>query len=131
MGSKRETWLIAPGRGTLVRMREKSATSPEAEQAFTDLTADLADAGVVPGKMFGARALMLGGKALACLSGDELAVKLARDTPQLQSALALPGAELFDPSGKGRPFKDWVLVGSDQRAAWPSLLDDALGLSGA
>ncbi|WP_394160358.1 hypothetical protein [Galactobacter valiniphilus] len=107
-------------------MREKTDPTPEATAAFEALVAELAGAGVVEGSMFGTRALTMGGKALGCLSGDELAVKLRRDTAELEAALALEGAVLFDPSGKGRPFKDWVLVPGSVRETWPALLEDAL-----
>jgi len=112
-------------------MREKTAPTPAALAAFEGLVAELADAGVVEGTMFGTRALKLAGKALACLSGDELAVKLARDTPELGSALEIPGAVLFDPSGMGRPFKDWALVPSSASDRWPGLVEDALRLAAA
>lgn len=110
-------------------MREKSPTTPESLAAFDALKAELAGAGVVEGAMFGTRALTLGGKALACLSGNEFAVKLRRDTPEIEAALALPGAELFDPSGKGRPFKDWVLIPEGGDAHWAALAEDALRLA--
>ena len=40
-------------------------------------------------------------------------------------ALALEGAHLFDPSGKGRAMKEWVQAPFDQVAAWPSFFDAA------
>ncbi len=110
-------------------MREKSPSTPESLAAFDALKEELAGAGVVEGAMFGTRALTLGGKALACLSGNEFAVKLRRDTPEIEAALALEGAELFDPSGKGRPFKDWVLLPEGSDTSWPALVEDALRLA--
>ena len=41
-------------------------------------------------------------------------------------ALALPGAHLFDPSGRGEPFKEWVVVPPDQSDEWEALAMDAL-----
>jgi hypothetical protein len=41
-------------------------------------------------------------------------------------ALALPGAHLFDPSGRGEPFKQWVVVPLDQAEEWEALAYDAL-----
>jgi hypothetical protein len=81
-----------------------------AETVFADLLAELSDAGAVGGTMFGARALMLQKKAFACLSGDRIALKLGAGTPEHAEALAQPDAELWDPSGVHRPFKDWVAV---------------------
>jgi hypothetical protein len=37
------------------------------------------------------------------------------------TALALPGAMLFDPSGMGRPMKAWVRVPLEQASQWPRL----------
>mgnify|MGYP000745964351 CR=1 FL=1 len=36
-------------------------------------------------------------------------------------ALGLDGALLFDPSGKGRPMREWVQVPEHHVAAWPEL----------
>jgi hypothetical protein len=55
-----------------------------------------------------------------------LAFRLGAGTDAHAEALALPGAELFDPSGKGRPFKDWVSVPVAHAGRWPGLADDAL-----
>ncbi|OFI38466.1 hypothetical protein BIU82_03845 [Arthrobacter sp. SW1] len=105
---------------------EKRESSAAAIAAFEELGADLLDAGVVAGQMFGARSLLLEKKAIACLNGDLVAFKLGRDTPEHARALALPGAVLFDPSGMGRPFKDWVEVPLAASAEWPALADAAL-----
>lgn len=110
-------------------MREKSEPTAAALETFAAIASSLADVGVVEGAMFGARALTLRGKALACLSGDELAVKLDRDAAILRESLEVDGIDLFDPSGKGRPFKDWILVPSRELARWPELLDHALALA--
>ncbi|MFL6125861.1 hypothetical protein [Actinophytocola sp.] len=88
------------------------------------LAADLPDA--TAGAMFGKRALKANGKAFACLKGDDLAFRLGAGTPDHGAALDLPGARLFDPSGGGRPFKDWVAVPVAQSAEWPRLARIAL-----
>jgi len=108
---------------------EKNVPSPAAEAAFEALGADLADAGVSLGKMFGARSLMVGSKAIGCLNGDAVAFKLGRDTEGHASALALPGAALFDPSGMNRPFKDWVVVPLAHSERWPALAETALSVT--
>ena len=41
-------------------------------------------------------------------------------------ALALAGAHLFDPSGKGRPFKEWVVVPPTHAAQWPQFAESAV-----
>lgn len=83
-----------------------------------DIAAEL---GVTAGAMFGKRALKSGSKAFVCLKGDDLAFKLGAGTAEHTAALELPGACLFDPSGGGRPFKDWVAVPVAQSAEWPRL----------
>ncbi|WP_405804736.1 TfoX/Sxy family protein [Streptomyces sp. NBC_00210] len=93
---------------------------------FDDIAADLAPLGAVAGAMFGKRALKAHGKAFACLKGDHLAFKLGEGTPTHAEALALPQAELFDPSGNHRPFKDWVSVPHAHAAQWPNLAEAAL-----
>jgi hypothetical protein len=43
-------------------------------------------------------------------------------------ALELEGAHLFDPSEKGRSFKEWVQVPATHIDEWPKLADEALRL---
>ncbi|WP_196811012.1 hypothetical protein [Arthrobacter sp. 35W] len=114
---------------------DSAPSSPAAVAAFESVAADLASTGVVAGKMFGARALLLDKKALACLNGEHMAFKLGRDSPRHAAALAVPGAELFDPSGMGRPFKDWVDVPLSETAAagssWEDFGHDAVAAAAA
>ena len=81
-----------------------------AATVFDELVLDLAPAGAVGGQMFGARAITLQKKAFACLQGERIAFKLGAGSAAHATALALPGAELWDPSARQRPFKDWVAV---------------------
>ena len=102
----------------------------DAEARFDDIVEDMAPRGVLPGALFGARSLTVDGTAFACLKSDRLAVKLGAGTPAHTEALALDGAVLFDPSGKGRPFKDWVAVSSAHGSEWSRLTEaglDSLG----
>ena len=108
---------------------KKNESSAAAVDAFEGVAADLAGAGVALGQTFGARALMVNRKAMACLNGDTMAFKLGRDSPDHARALELPGAQLFDPSGMGRPFKDWVEVPAVSAEAWPSLGEAALAFT--
>ncbi len=100
--------------------------SSAAVAAFEGVVADLAGAGVTPGMLFGARSLMLDRKAIACLTGDAMVFRLGRNSTEHARALGFPGAELFDPSGMGRPFKDWVRVPAGSAQAWPALAEAAL-----
>jgi hypothetical protein len=54
-----------------------------------------------------------------------LTVKLT-DESQREAALALLGAEAFDP-GMGRAMKEWVLVPESQSGEWARLVDEAVG----
>ena len=98
----------------------------EPDALFDGLAADLAPRGATTGAVFGKRALKAHGKAFACLKGDALAVKLGEGSPAHGHALALPGAALFDPSGKGRPFKDWVAIPATHADEWTRYAETAL-----
>jgi len=47
-----------------------------------------------------------------------------------ERALALDGAHLFDPSGKGQPFKEWVVVPEAHAAEWEGFAQHALKPAG-
>jgi hypothetical protein len=99
-------------------------TDPDA--TFDDIATELNARGASVGAMFGKRALMAHGKAFACLKDDALAVRLGVGSVGHADALALVGAELFDPSGKKRPFKDWVAVPHAHRDRWLRFAEVAL-----
>lgn len=102
-----------------------------AQQTFDGLVEELAEQGAVNAPMFGKPGIKLGKTAFACLFGDGLAVKLGAGTAEHQRALDLPGAVLFDPSGRDRPFKDWVVVPHASNAEWSPLAQAALARAGA
>ena len=79
-------------------------------------------------QMKGLPCIKHGGKMVAgfSASADEMAFKLPNEAAR-EEALALAGAHLFDPSGKGRPFKEWAAVPSAHAAQWPRLAEAALG----
>jgi hypothetical protein len=80
-----------------------------AENLFARLVADLrGTAGVEAGQMFGKPCAKIGGKAFVAQHLDRVVFKLSGDDHT--AALALPGAMLWDPSGKGRPMKEWLAV---------------------
>lgn len=110
---------------------EKLEPSAEAQAAFEAVVADLAGAGAVRGNTFGAPAVMLNKKAIACLHGDAMAFKLGRDSADLAEALTFDGAAPFDPSGLGRPFKDWARVPVGSSAEWARLAEAALRTAGS
>lgn len=91
----------------------------EVDLLFEQLAAELSAAGAQAGTLFGKRAVSINGKAFLCLKEDSLAFRLGAKTSEHAAALALDSAELFDPSGKKRPFKDWVAISFSQAQHWP------------
>jgi hypothetical protein len=79
------------------------------------------------GQMMGMPALKAGGKMIGGFWEGEMVFKLP-DLELRERALALEGVRLFDPSGKGRPMKEWVSVPPAHAAEWPRLAGDALRL---
>jgi len=77
--------------------------------------------------IFGMPCLKKAGRVIAGFprSGSGMVFKLP-DPAAHARALALPGAHLFDPSGRGEPFKQWVVVPPDQSDEWEALAYDAL-----
>jgi hypothetical protein len=97
-----------------------------AEELFGELAEELAPQGAKRGQMFGMACLKdPNGKAFVGLHGDELVVRLNRDTDEHAAALSLPGSHLFDPMG-GRPMKDWICIQLTQNARWLPLTEAAL-----
>lgn len=65
------------------------------------------------------------GSVVAGSWDGDLAVKLV-DEAQREAALALPGTELFEP-GRGRVWREWVLVPADRSDDWKRLVEQAIG----
>jgi hypothetical protein len=66
---------------------------------------------VVTSQMFGKQCLKVKGKAFLALHKKMLVFKLTGD--EHRKALAHKGAALWDPSGKGRPMREWVAIPAD------------------
>jgi hypothetical protein len=92
------------------------------EQIADDLAARHAD--VQAGQMFGMPVVKRGTKAAFGIWEDALVFKLT-DEAARERALALDGAERFDPMG-GRPMKEWVVVPAAHAGEWPRLAEDAV-----
>lgn len=75
--------------------------------------------GAVASQMFGKPCYKTGGKAFVCFFQQEAAFKLTG--ADHAKALALTGAKLFDPSGKGRPMKEWIQVPAAHSGSWATL----------
>jgi len=94
----------------------KKATSPAYEALVADLLTEFPD--LEPGALFGMPCLKSGGKAVLGSFDSGVVFKLATAPDVRAEALSLPGSALFDPSGKGRPMKDWVVVSAAHEARW-------------
>ncbi|WP_426103923.1 hypothetical protein [Massilia sp. TSP1-1-2] len=71
------------------------------------------------GQMFGKACIKVNGKAFVAQHKDWVVFKLSGE--HHRNALGLEGAVLWDPSGKGRPMKEWVAVPAMSRQHFPNL----------
>jgi hypothetical protein len=67
-------------------------------------------------QMFGKPCFKINGKAFVAFFKDCMVFKLTDKAHK--EALSLDGSELFDPSGKKRPMKEWVQVPFDYSDKW-------------
>lgn len=74
-------------------------------------------------QMFGKPCYKIGGKAFVAFFQNEMVFKL--NAHAHQDALSLDGAQLFDPSGKGRAMKEWVQVPGKHIALWQQFAKSA------
>lgn len=103
--------------------------TPEAMAEYQRITRALLGEGVVAGKMFGKDALKFESKAIACLFEEGMAFKVGRDSEPMNRAMQCPGATLYDPSGQGRPFRDWVAVPQSSIERWEGFAQAALSVA--
>lgn len=95
----------------------KKASHPAYEALVAQIVAD--DPALVRGSLFGMPCIKRGKSAVFGAFDGGVVFKLSGTSHA--NALALRGAALFDPSGKGRPMKAWVVVGPEHEAHWPDL----------
>jgi hypothetical protein len=97
----------------------------EAEGLYNQIADQLArQPGVRLAKMFGMPTVMVNGNSFMGYAGGEMVFKLTGASHA--QALAVPGARLFDPSGRGRPMREWVSVPASASDQWTDLADAAL-----
>lgn len=77
-------------------------------------------------KVFGMPCVKRNGRVVFGLSRTGMVFKLT-DPVTHARALAVPGAHLFDPSGRGEVFRQWVVVPPEQADEWDALAHDAVG----
>jgi len=75
-------------------------------------------------QMFGKPCLKINKKAFICFFKECMVFKLNGDAHS--EALSLDGSELFDPSGKKRPMKEWVQVPFDYYNKWENFAKSAM-----
>ncbi len=86
----------------------------------------LSDPRVTEANMFGMPALTVGSKAFAGLWRKQLVVKIG--VPRVQELLKAKAGKQFDPSGRGRPMKEWIAVKepeSNAKKKWLALAEEA------
>jgi hypothetical protein len=95
------------------------------DELVDDLVAQSDD--VEATKMMGMPSVKRNGKLVAGFAETANAMTFKLTDPAAHAgALALEGAELFDPSGRGRPMKAWVQVPAAHADRWPKLAGQAL-----
>ncbi len=98
----------------------------DSEAEFIRVCEQIDDAAA--GKLFGKACYKISGKAFVCFFQDEMVFKLSDE--QHAKALKLKGAQLFDPSGKGRPMREWVQVPFAHKKHWPDFAANACAYVG-
>jgi hypothetical protein len=105
-------------------MKKVPPASAATQKSYEAIVSSLVARGAESGAMFGMPTIKFGGKGFAGLFGDAFVFKLGGSTHA--AALALSGAELFDPSGMGRPMKEWVVVPPAHAKRWSTFAHAAL-----
>ena len=110
-------------------MSQKEQTGT-AEKIFTEISQALSakNESVEQGQMFGMACIKVNRKAFAGLFHDDMVFKLSGEAHT--QALALQGSQLFDPSERGRPMKEWVQVPFMYVEQWSALAEKALAYVG-
>jgi hypothetical protein len=104
---------------------KREPRSDEGRDRYDAISQSLvAGAGAIPAKMMGMPILKKDGKAFAGYGSGSMTFKL-RGSAHAE-ALELAGAHLFDPSGMGRPMKEWVEVPASASDHWERLAKAAL-----
>ena len=97
---------------------------------YDEIADDLAarDPSIELGQMMGMPCVKAGGKMVIGYERSGAMVFKLTDESAHEKALELDGAHLFDPSGQGKPFKEWVQVPYAHESEWPKLADTAIRL---
>jgi hypothetical protein len=93
----------------------------DVRQLYTQI--GMAIPGAVESQLFGKPCFKMNGKAFISLFEGKMVFKLTGDVRS--EALSLDGTNLFDPSKKGRPMKEWIEVPEDYSDRWPGFAQAA------
>lgn len=92
----------------------------DAQQMFDGIADRLAEEPrVARAKMFGKQCVTVNGNGFLALFDDAMVFKLRGEAHR--RGLALEGAKLWDPSGGGRPMKEWVQIPAIHADRWEEL----------
>src|SRR6266496_1665643 len=117
--------LVSPGLQQFLNSEVKATMSTDPRAEYDAVAGEVtATSSAITGKMFGMPCLKNNGKAFAGFYQGAMVFKLK--APRHGEALALSGARLFDPSGLGRPMKEWVEVPFEHAPNWLELAREAL-----
>ena len=104
---------------------KREPRSSEGRERYDAIAESLvAEGGASAARMMGMPILKKGGKAFAGYGSGSMTFKLRG--PVHAEALGLAGAHLFDPSGMGRPMKEWVEVPAAAAEEWKRLARAAM-----
>jgi len=101
----------------------------EPRARYDEIADDLVarNAGAQQSQMMGMPCIKVDGKLIAgWVASEEAMVFKLPDEASHAAALALDGAHLFDPGGRGRPFREWVVVPPAHTEEWARFADTAL-----
>jgi TfoX/Sxy family transcriptional regulator of competence genes len=94
-----------------------------ADATYAEVVHELTtDPAIVETKMMGMPSLKREGILFAGSSDENLVVKIGRE--RVDALLAAGSASPFDPSGRGRPMKDWAVIAPSD-GDWIALAEEA------
>lgn len=99
----------------------------EEQEFYINIGQSLKDA--EQSQMFGKPCFKINGKAFICFFQNEMVFKLSGDSHN--EAVSLDGAQLFDPSGKKRPMKEWVQTPYKYKDVWEKYAEEAMKYANA
>ena len=99
----------------------------DARERYDEIADDLLtqNEDVSLGQMMGMPCIKKGSKMIGGFTRGAMVFKLP-DVGLREQALALEGAHLFDPSGEGKPFREWVVVPAAHADRWEALAAQTL-----